>query len=66
MPVLCSLGTMRVIDCNECGATIKAANDEELAGELSKHMKSDHSGLEWEDDQASELIAEQAYDATDS
>lgn len=66
MPVLCSLGTMRVIDCNECGATIKAANDEELAGELSKHMKSEHSDVEWEDDQASELISEQAYDATDS
>jgi predicted small metal-binding protein len=66
MPVLCSLGTMRVIDCNECGATIKAANDEELASELSKHMKSEHGDVEWDDERASELVADQAYDATDS
>ena len=66
MPVVCSLGTMRVIDCNECGATLKAANDEELAGELSKHMKSEHSDVEWGDEQAAELVANQAYDATDS
>lgn len=57
---------MRVIDCNVCGATIKAADDEELAGELSKHMKSEHSDVEWEDEQASQLVSSQAYDATDS
>jgi predicted small metal-binding protein len=66
MPVVCSLGTVRVIDCNECGATISAANDEELTGELSKHMKSEHSDVEWDDDGASELVSSQAYDATDS
>jgi predicted small metal-binding protein len=57
---------MRVIDCNECGATIKAANDEELAGELSRHMTSEHSDVEWDDDQAGELVSAQAYTATDS
>jgi predicted small metal-binding protein len=57
---------MRVIDCNECGATIKAANDEELAEELSKHMKSEHPDVEWDDERASELVSAQAYDATDS
>jgi predicted small metal-binding protein len=57
---------VRVIDCNVCGATIKAADDEELAGELSKHMKSEHSDVEWEDEQASQLVSSQAYDATDS
>jgi hypothetical protein len=57
---------VRVIDCNECGATIKAANDEELASELSGHMKSEHSDIEWDDEQASGLVADQAYDATDS
>jgi predicted small metal-binding protein len=66
MPVLCSLATMRVIDCNECGATISAASDEELAGRLSRHMKSDHADVEWDDEQASDLVADQAYDATDS
>lgn len=57
---------MRVIDCNECGETIKAANDEELARRLSEHMKSEHSDVEWDDEQASEAISTQAYTATDS
>jgi predicted small metal-binding protein len=57
---------MRVIDCNECGATIKAANNDELARELDEHMKSEHSNVEWDGDQASELVSAQAYEATDS
>jgi hypothetical protein len=57
---------MRVIDCNECGDTIKAANDVELARELDRHMGSDHPGVEWSSEQTQELIAVQAYDATDS
>ena len=57
---------MRVIDCNECGATIKAANDDELATELSRHMKSEHSDIEWDDSEAAGLVADQAYEATDS
>ena len=57
---------MRVIDCDVCGATIKAANDDELANELSRHMKSEHSDVEWDDGRASGLVSEQAYEATDS
>ena len=57
---------MRVIDCNECGATLKAANDQELASELDKHMKSEHSDAEWDSDEASEIVSDQAYSATDS
>ena len=57
---------MRVIDCNECGATVKAANDEELARALDNHMKSEHPDAEWGDDQATELVSAQAYTATDS
>jgi predicted small metal-binding protein len=57
---------LRVIDCNHCGETIKAANDEELARQFSEHMKSQHSDVEWDDGQASETISEQAYTATDS
>jgi predicted small metal-binding protein len=57
---------MRVIDCNECGDTVKAANDEELARELDRHMKSEHPDVEWDDEQATELISAQAYSATDS
>lgn len=57
---------MRVIDCNECGATIKAANDDELVGELNDHMESEHSDTEWDSDQASNLVESQAYEAEDS
>jgi predicted small metal-binding protein len=73
MPGRCSLRRqrrrrpeVRVIDCNECGETIKAANDEELARQLSDHMKSEHSDVEWDDEQASEIVSQQAYTATDS
>ncbi|HEX4719955.1 MAG TPA: DUF1059 domain-containing protein [Thermoleophilaceae bacterium] len=57
---------MQVMDCNECGETLMAANDQELARELSKHMKSDHPNSEWDDEQAAETVSEQAYSATDS
>jgi predicted small metal-binding protein len=57
---------VRVIDCNECGATIKAANDEELAQQLGQHMSSEHSDVEWDDEQAADLVESSAYDATDS
>lgn len=57
---------MRVIDCNVCGATIKAANDQELARELDRHMQSDHPDVEWAGDRAAELVSAQAYHATDS
>jgi predicted small metal-binding protein len=57
---------VRVIDCDECGATVKAANDEELAKELDKHMKSEHPDAEWDSEEAQEIVSNQAYDATDS
>lgn len=57
---------MRVIDCNECGATIKAGTDDELASELKEHMSSEHSDVEWDADNASGTVSKQAYDAEDS
>jgi predicted small metal-binding protein len=56
---------MRVIECNECGETISAANDEELGRHLAEHLKSEH-GQEPEADEVTDLVHEQAYDATDS
>jgi len=56
---------MRVIECNECGETEAAANDDELAGVLAAHLKSEHE-IELEADEVRDLIHEQAYDATDS
>ena len=57
---------MRVIDCNICGATVKAANDDDLADELRQHMSSEHEDAEWDAGDAPEIVANQAYDATDS
>jgi predicted small metal-binding protein len=54
---------MRVIECNECGDTVTAADDEELARHLAAHLKSEH-GIEARD--VSDLVHEQAYDAMDS
>ncbi len=56
---------MRVIECNECGDTVSAANDEELARHLAAHLKSEHD-IEVEEDEVADPVHEQAYDATDS
>ena len=56
---------MRVIECNECGETISAANDEELAARLAAHLRSEHDE-EPDEDELTDLVHEQAYDATDS
>jgi predicted small metal-binding protein len=56
---------MRVIECNECGETISAANDEELARHLAEHLASEHD-QQHEEDEVRDLVHEEAYDATDS
>ena len=56
---------MRVIECNECGETISAANDEELEAHLAEHLRAEHE-QEPEDEEVADLVHEQAYDATDS
>jgi hypothetical protein len=56
---------MRVIECDECGETITAANDEELARRLGAHMLGEHDS-ELDGDELEELVAEEAYDAMDS
>ena len=56
---------MRVIEYNECGETISAANDEELARHLAEHLRSEHDE-EPDEDEVQDLVHEQAYDAMDS
>jgi predicted small metal-binding protein len=56
---------MRVIECNECGETISAANDEELARHLAEHLASEHD-QQPDEDEIGDLVHEQAYDAMDS
>ena len=73
MALACSLSRgatrrpeVRVIDCNKCGETIQAANDEELVSRLGRHMNSDHPDVDWDDAQATAMVDAHAYDATDS
>ncbi|HWT23084.1 MAG TPA: DUF1059 domain-containing protein [Solirubrobacteraceae bacterium] len=54
---------MRVIECDECGETLQAATDEELARRLDQHLRAEH-GIE--DADAEELVGTEAYDAMDS
>jgi predicted small metal-binding protein len=56
---------MRVIECNECGETVSAANDEELSRRLAAHLEAEHD-VQLEEDEVADLLHEQAYDATDS
>jgi predicted small metal-binding protein len=56
---------MRVIDC-DCGVTLQAANDEELAKCVREHVESDHSDMQLDDDQARDMVEQKAYSAMDS
>jgi hypothetical protein len=56
---------MRVIECNECGETISAANDDELGQHLGQHLRAEHD-VEVDEDEVRDLVHEQAYDAMDS
>ena len=56
---------MRVIDC-ECGKTLQAANDEDLADAVRDHVAEDHPDMELSDEQVREMVSAQAYDAGDA
>jgi predicted small metal-binding protein len=57
---------MRLVECNICGEPLAAANDDELLGRLHDHVESEHSSSSYEEEQAREMIAREAYDASDS
>jgi predicted small metal-binding protein len=57
---------MRVIECNECGETISAASDEELVGRLSNHMSEEHDVGDPDEEELTELVEAEAYEAMDS
>lgn len=56
---------MRVIECNECGETLQAANDEELVRVLGAHLSSEHD-MEVDEEDLTELVEAEAYEAMDS
>jgi len=56
---------MRVIDC-QCGTTLKAANDDDLAKSVRNHVDESHPEMDLSDDQVEDMVAEEAYDAEDA
>jgi hypothetical protein len=56
---------MRVLDC-DCGQTLQAANDDDLATQVRHHVDESHPDMELTDDQVRELVASRAYEASDS
>jgi predicted small metal-binding protein len=57
---------MRVLECNKCGELLAAVDDEELLARLADHTRDRHPGAELPVEQVRELIAREAYSATDS
>jgi hypothetical protein len=56
---------MRVIECNECGETLTAANEKELVRALGAHLASEHD-IEPDEEELTELVEGEAYEAMDS
>jgi predicted small metal-binding protein len=56
---------MRVIDC-QCGKTLQAANDDDLAKAVRQHVADDHPDMEMSEEEARELVSAEAYEAQDS
>ena len=58
--------SMRVVECNICGEPLAAATDDELLRRLCQHVDDEHSSSNFDEQQAREMIAGEAYDASDS
>jgi hypothetical protein len=56
---------MRVLDC-DCGQTLQAANDDDLASEVRAHVDGAHADMELSEEEARRLVDERAYEAADS
>jgi predicted small metal-binding protein len=54
-----------VIDC-DCGATLQAANDDDLVRVAREHVNEVHPDMDIDDDGLRALVADKAYDASDS
>jgi predicted small metal-binding protein len=56
---------VQVIECNECGETLQAADNEELTRILGGHLADEHD-IESDEDELVELVESEAYEAMDS
>jgi predicted small metal-binding protein len=57
---------MRVVECNVCGETQSAADDDDLLRRLRAHVEERHESSSYSEEQARQMIADEAYEATDS
>jgi hypothetical protein len=58
--------SVRVIECNACGEVLSATGDEELVHRLREHLAREHPDAVLDEAAARELVAREAYEATDS
>jgi predicted small metal-binding protein len=56
---------MRVLDC-DCGQTLQAGNDQDLAAQMSAHVDEAHPEMQLNEEQVRQLVADRAYEASDS
>jgi predicted small metal-binding protein len=56
---------MRVIECDTCGETLSAEDDEQLVRRLGEHLVSEHE-RELDEHELIRTVEIEAYDATDS
>jgi predicted small metal-binding protein len=56
---------MQVIECNVCGETLQAAENEELARILGRHLETEHD-VDVDEEEVAELVESEAYEAMDS
>ena len=57
---------MRVMECNVCGETLSAANDEDLVATARRHMDDQHPDAVPDEARLRDMVDERAYDAMDS
>jgi predicted small metal-binding protein len=57
---------MRVIECDECGETISAANEQELVRRLASHLREEHDVEDPDEEELAELVEGESYEAMDS
>jgi hypothetical protein len=57
---------VRVMECNVCGETLSAANDEDLVATVRRHMDDQHPEAAPDEARLRQMVDERAYDAMDS
>ena len=57
---------MRVIECNECGETTRPRPTRSWWGALANHLSEEHDVEEPDEEELTDLVDAEAYEAMDS